>query len=569
MFGVGAMFKERLIDYSERVLNGEVIACVKHKQACKRFLRDCEREGSNVFPYVWREEEVEKIVAWFKLLRHSKGVLSGKTIDITKNDWQLFNNANLYGWYHRDTGYRRFTKGYIQVARKNAKSQNMAGIGLYECAYVSTKNNEVSEVYSAGTKRDQSKIIFDEAKLMLKGSPLRDFFDLRRNEIIHKKSGSFITPLSKEDSEKGDGTNPQCFLIDEYHQHETAEFYDLADSGMKARAEPLLLIITTAGRNLNCPCYQQEYRYASEILLGIVENDCYYVMICELDKEDDFSDERAWAKANPIVMSYPEGVKGLRESYEIARDVPEKMASFVTKNLDAWIQQKEDGYMNMEKWEACTREFDLQEFKGSECVLGIDLSAKIDLTSVGFVFPLRNGEFWVLSHSFIPEDTLSEKMRTDRVPYDLWAREGFITVTPGAVVDYDYIKRFIMDFEEDSGCVVREICVDPWNATQFMLDMEREGYTVVEIGQTIRNLASATKDFRDRVFAGKIFHMDDPVLNFAIGNAVVKMDHNENIMLDKAKSRERIDPIASIITGFSRAIVYSGTENIFYSPNLS
>jgi phage terminase large subunit-like protein len=235
--------KEKLIRYSEDVIEGNIIACKKHIQACQRFLNDIAREGTDEFPYIWLEEEAQKIVDWFKFLRHSKGILAGQPIEIDKNPWQLFNNGNLYGWYHRDTGYRRFTKGYIQVARKNAKSQNMAGIGLYECSYYSTKNNEVSEVYSAGTKKDQSRIIFDEAKLMLRGSPLANRFKLNRTEIIHTKTGSFFKPLSKEDSQKGDGTNPQCFLIDEYHQHPTSEFYDLADSGMKARREPLLLII--------------------------------------------------------------------------------------------------------------------------------------------------------------------------------------------------------------------------------------------------------------------------------------------------------------------------------------
>lgn len=557
--------KERLIKYSENILEGKIIACKKHKQACQRFLNDVAREGTEEFPYIWIEEEAQKIVEWFKLLRHSKGILAGQPIRIDENDWQLFNNGNLYGWYHKDTGYRRFTKGYIQVARKNAKSQNMAGIGLYECSYYSTKNNEVSEVYSAGTKKDQSKLIFNEAKLMLKGSPLADRFSRLRTEIIHKKTGSFFRPLSKEDGQKGDGTNPQCFLIDEYHQHPTSEFYDLAVSGMKARREPLLLIITTAGFDLNVPCYQQEYKYCSKILEGIIKNDSYYVMICELDEEDDISDERNWIKANPIVMSYPEGIQRMRESYEEAKEVPEKMRTFLTKNLNVWIQQKDNGYMNMDKWRACGQEIDKDTLKsmikGFECIAGVDLSAKIDLTSVSFIFKLENGKYLVISHSFIPEDTLKEKMRSDKVPYDLWVKQGYITLTPGAVVDYNFIKQYIKDFEEEYECTVSEICVDPWNATQFMQDMDNEGYTIVEIRQGIPTLGGPTKDFRDQVYAGNVIHTNNPVLTYAVGNAVVKKDHNENIKLDKEKSVERIDPIASIINAYVRAMVIDNNKD--------
>lgn len=542
---------EELIQYSNDVLEEKIIACEKHKQACKRFLKDVERSKTDDFPYKWIEEEAQRIVNWFRLLRHSKGILAGQPIEL--NIWQKFVVCNLYGWYHKETGYRRFRKGYIQVGRKNAKSQMMAGIGLYECGVTSSKNNELNEIYSAGTKRDQSRIIFEEAKLMLNGSPLREYFKVLRTEIVHKKTGSFIKALSKEDGQKGDGTNPQLGLLDEYHQHETTEFYDLFDTGMKARKEPLLLIITTAGVDLNVPCYQQEYKYCSSILDGTVENDSYFVMICELDKDDDISNIENWKKANPIVMTYEEGIVGLKESFEIAREVPEKMRTFLTKNLNVWIQQKENGYMDIEKWKACGQDFDLEMLRGYECICGIDLSATLDLTSVGFIFK-KDGKYIVLSHSFIPEDTLQKKMRTDKVPYDLWAKQGWITVTDGAFVDYRYIMRYIQELEQKYEWKIKEICYDKWNATQFAQEMGAEGYTMVEIIQGIKTLGEPTKDFRAQVYAGNVIHNNNPVLTWAIGNAVLRMDVNENIMLDKAKSTERIDPIAALINAYVRAM---------------
>lgn len=553
--------KEELIQYSLDVIGGKIIACDKHKKACKRFLNDIEREQQGQFEYEWKEEEAQRIVKWFSLLRHSKGILAGQPIIL--NTWQKFVVCNLYGWYSKTTGYRRFKKGYIQVGRKNAKSQMMAGIALYECGVMSARSGELNEVYAAGTKRDQSRIIFEEAKLMLKGSPLSEYFRVLRTEIIHVKTGSFIKPLSKEDGQKGDGTNPQLGLLDEYHQHETTEFYDLFDSGMKARKEPLLLIITTAGLDLNVPCFSQEYKYCSSILDSAIENDNYFVMICELDKEDNIANIENWKKANPIVMTYDEGIAGLKESFEIAREVPEKMRTFLTKNLNVWIQQKENGYMDMNKWKECGQDFDLETLRGLECIVGIDLSATLDLTSVGFVFR-KDGKYIVLSHSFMPEETLNKKIRTDKVPYDLWGKQGWISTTPGAYVDYAFIKRYIQDMEKKYNWTIREICFDKWNATQFAQDMEAEGYTMVEIIQGIKTLGEPTKDFRAQVYSGNVIHNNNPVLTWAIGNAVVRMDANENIMLDKSKSTERIDPIAAVMNAYVRAMRLNINEKSVY-----
>lgn len=543
------MILDRLVKYSNAIVSGEIIACKKHIKACKRFLDDISKES---FLFYFDEVAAQRIIDWFSFLNHSKGILAGKPIILT--DWQAFCLCNLYGWINKKTGYRRFTKGFIEVSRKNAKSQILAGCSLYEIAYNSTKNNEVNEAYTAGTKKDQSKIIFEEAKLMLKGSPLADKFKILRTEIVHKKTGSFLKPLSKEDGQKGDGTNPSLGCLDEYHQMTNTEFYDLFDSGMKARREPLLLIITTAGIDLNCPCYTQEYKYCSDILEGTIQNDSYFVMICEIDKDDDISDENNWVKANPIVSSYAEGMKGLRESYQIAKEVPEKMRTFLTKNLNVWVQQRDNGYIDLDKWKKCFKYIDLSTLQDKEIYCGIDLSAKIDLTSVGFVWREGN-KYYTLSHSFMPTESLAGKMRTDKVPYGLWANEGYITLTDGNVVDYNFIKQYIKDFEIKNNCKIKEICADPWNATQFINDMQAEGYTCVEIRQGIATLAQPTKEFRDKVYSEEVVHNNNPVLTWAVGNAIVRTDHNENIMLDKSKSSLRIDPIASIINAMVRTMV--------------
>jgi phage terminase large subunit-like protein len=546
------VLKQWMIDYCHDVLSGEIIACQKHKWACQRFLRDIKREGTEEFPYVFNEEKALRFLKWMTLFKHTKGKLAGQHIE--PHPIQIFVFGNIYGWVHKDTGLRRFKKSYWQVARKNAKSQSLSCVGSYES---SAFGENMAEVYIGATKTEQSRIVWNEIKAQIQGCDfLKGKYKIAYGKIEHLKSGSFIAALSKDAGKTGDGLNVQCGIIDEYHAHPTSEIYDVLVSGMGARPQPLMMIITTAGFELQHPCYSVEYQYVSKILdpNNPIENDEYFVMINELDKDDDIKDERNWEKANPILCSYEEGIAYLRGELKAALDVPEKMRNFLTKNMNVWVDMKDNGYMDMSKWSACGQDFDLSIIEGMECTVGVDLSAKIDLTSVGFEFK-KDGKYIVLSHSFMPEDTLDRKRKTDKVPYDLWVKQGWITTTPGAVVDYNFIKSYIKNFEQQYKVKIREICADPWNATQFMQDMEAEGYTVVEIRQGIQTLGGATKDFREQVYQGNVIHNNNPVLTWAISNAVTRQDANENIMLDKSKSTERIDPIAAVLNAHVRAML--------------
>ena len=209
------MILEDIKTYAQDCISGKIISGQKHKWSCMRFLKDIDRIGQPDFPYIWNELQAENIVEWFRLLRHSKGVLAKQPIELTP--WQKFRICQLYGWVHKDTGTRRFKKYFTEVARKNAKSQEEAGIALYEAAVTSTKNGEVYEIYTAGTKREQSKIVFGEAGLMLQGSPLRTKFKITRDSVTHIRTKSTIKPLSKDDGKSGDGSNPALLVLDEYH----------------------------------------------------------------------------------------------------------------------------------------------------------------------------------------------------------------------------------------------------------------------------------------------------------------------------------------------------------------
>ena len=556
--------REELTRYAEKCLSGEIVAGKKHKWACKRLLRDFERIGDADFPYIWDETQAEEIVSWFALLRHSKGVLAGQPIQLT--DWQKFTLCQIYGWRHKDTGRRRFTIAFIEVGRKNAKSQMLAGCMLYEIAVISTRNGEVYETYTAGTKHDQSMIIVDECQNMLKRSPLLSRFKLTKSKIEHRKTGSFIRALSREDGQKGDGTNPAMLVLDEYHQHDTTEFYDLG-LGSNTK-EPLLMIITTAGIDLNVPCYVQEYDYCSKLLDPDVdiENDTYFADICEIDDTDDPGDENCWIKANPIRATYEDGLKKIRQAYEVAKAVPEKMTAFLTKMLNRWVQAAENGYMDMSKWKACQVDVFPDQWDGAECYVGFDMSAKIDLTSITFVIPVLDEErviYWIHSHSFVPNRAkLRERTSKDKAPYDLWERQGYITCTDSEIVDQSAVMAYVLEYVRVHNLKIVSLCFDPANASKLMMDLDKEGYDVQEVYQSVKSLNEATQGFREQVYAGNVRYERNPVLNFSMANAVVRSSGGL-IKIDKDKARKRIDPVDSTLCGFKLAMYHTFGRKTF------
>jgi phage terminase large subunit-like protein len=566
---------EELIQYSQSVINGNIIACVKHKWACMRFLRDLDKRETDSFPWVFDEERAGRYLDWMRLFKHSKGPLAGKIKEPAI--YEKFVYGNIYGWVHKDTELRRFRRSYEQLARKNAKSQDKGIQALYE---ISAFGEQMAEAYVAATKKADTRHVWGEASWLYKNSELlRDKFvtkfdqELQQTVIRHKKSGSFFSRLSKEDKKTGDGTCPQFTVLDEYHLHETTEYYDLASSGMKTREQPLLSIITTAGFELNNPCYRVEYDYVCKILDpdNPIENDRYFVMICEADLDengtmiDDITSEAARLKANPIIGNTVVGKESIEIDVMEAQDKPEKMRDVLTKTFNIWVNQRSAGYMNMAKWAACgaTEDNPFPDVTGMTVFPGLDLSMRIDLTSVSFDIPLPDDRFAVMSHSFIPEETLEQKRKTDKAPYDLWVKEKWITVTPGAEVDYHFVLDYIVKTYKKYKWPIGEACFDRALSTWLMHELADLSFIPVDIGQWFNQLSEPTKDIRSKVYDKKIIHDNNPVLTWAIGNAVVRKGPSENIMLDKGKSTQRIDPIAALINAHVRAMTKEKKSSVY------
>ena len=350
---MGAILEE-LTQYSNDVISGKIISCQKHRWACERFIRDLEKQHDENYPYYFDEECANHFFTFAGLFKHSQGNLAGKHIEL--HIIIKFIVGNIYGWRDKKTGYRRFTKMYWQVARKNAKSQLLSLIALYELFFC----EEVAQIYCAATKKDQAKIVFNESLAMLKTcdeKEIQNVYKFAYGKIEYTINSSFIRPLSKDDSKLGDGFNPQLAIIDEYHAHQTDEIYNILDSGMGARPNPLFAIITTAGFDLNNPCYRVEYDLVSRLLNPDMDCDIesYFAIVNELETNttseniivngvpvepggliDDIKDPAVWEKANPVICSYESGRNYLAKKIVEAQQSPEKMRNLKTKHFNIW-----------------------------------------------------------------------------------------------------------------------------------------------------------------------------------------------------------------------------------------
>jgi phage terminase large subunit-like protein len=588
-------YLQKMIDYSNDVLSGEVIACQKHKWACMRFLSDLKRseEDAEDFPYKFDDTYAVMFEEWCRIFKHTKGILAKKPIELMPITHFIM--GNLLGWVHKETGYRRFKNSYWQVARKNVKTQIHALVALFFIFVVA--GDEQPEVFAAATKKDQAKLTYDEAvtmltrcKLLIEGT----HYKIAYGRITSLLNDGYFRALSKEDNKSGDGLNPSLALIDEYHQAQSTGILDALADGMGSRPEPLISIITTAGADLHYPCFRVEYHLISQILdpSNPINIDTYFVMVNELDCNftsetievdgkkiapgdpiDDITDPKVWEKANPIRATYKVGIDDISAHLELALAAPDKMRSFMTKYMNVWVNQRAMGYMNMAKWSACGVSHDelmegIKKNTDGYVYVGVDLSKRIDLTSASFEFYGSDEKYYVISHSFIPESMFHEKIKIDKVPYDLWEKQGYLTVTQGDVVDYRAVKKWILDFVEANEWKINEVCIDPHGAVQLSGDFIDDGVEVVEIRQGALTLSEPTKDVRYMTYSGRVVHGNDPVLTWAVGNAVTKVYHNESILLDKSQSTQRIDPIAALVNAHTRAMVQAESVSIYEKRGL-
>ncbi|HHQ6596591.1 MULTISPECIES: terminase large subunit [Serratia] len=564
------------IRYAERVVAGEIVACELVRLSCQRFLNDLKVGPERGITF--SEARAQHILNFYKFVPHVKGALAGQPIELM--DWHIFILINIFGFIipliDENTGevvlrndgsgrpvmVRRFRTAYNEVARKNAKSTLSSGVGLY---MTGADGEGGAEVYSAATTREQARIVFEDAKSMIKQArpTLGRLFEFNKLAIFQEQTSSRFGPLSS-DANNLDGLNIHCAIVDELHAHKTRDVWDVLETATGARLQSLLFGITTAGFNKEGICYELR-DYAIKVLQGAAtgqfEDDTFFGIIFTLDKDDDPFDEKVWQKANPG-LGICKRWDDLRRLAKKAREQVSARHNFFTKHMNLWVTA-EAAWMDMLKWGKCEYIAPQHELKTYPLWVGVDLSNKIDICAAVKIWQANNGHVHADFKFWLPEGRLDRCSRQMAELYRKWAELGKLTLTDGDVIDHGQIKEELQLWV--AGESLREIGFDPWSATQFSLALAEEGLPLVEVPQTVRNFSEAMKEIEALVYGGRLHHSNHPVMNWMMSNVTVKPDKNDNIFPNKSTPEAKIDGPAALFTGMSRVLVNGGGDVDFLS----
>ncbi len=521
-------------EYARDVVDGTVQASRYVKLAAQRHLDDLHWGDDG--PFWFDADAASRACAFIELLPHTKGQWARSGEAIRLEPWQVFFVASIFGWM-RKNGTRRYRKATLLVPRKNGKSALAAGIGLY---MLLADGEHGAEVYSGATSEKQAWEVFRPARLMADRTPaMKAHYGL---EVAAKNlhvlgSGSRFEPLI---GKPGDGASPSCAIVDEYHEHATDDMYATMETGMGAREQPLILVITTAGDNIGGPCYAMQQE-AQETLEGTRSDEETFALIYGIDPEDDWTDPAIVRKANPN-MGISVGEDFLLAQQREAMATPRKAGRFKTKHLNVWVQARE-AYFNVLRYqEAADKALSLDDFEGEECIIGVDLAEKRDLTAVELLFR-RGGTYFRFGRYYAPEETIE---LPENELFRNWRDEGRLIQTDGAVTDDREIKAHILD--DLSRFKVREIAFDPWHSRQMGVELMEEGAEVIEFRGSPSNMNEPMRAMDGLIAEGRLVHDGDPAFAWMLSNVVNGTRSGELHRPAKERAENKIDgPVACMM----------------------
>lgn len=548
-----AAIGKRTTAYAEAVLRGNLVTGLLVKAAAKRHLDDLEhgqQRGLSFDPV----EAGWSIQFFPELLRHYKGEwgpipgIRPVGMPIELEEWQCFIVGCLFGWKGTD-GHRRFRSAFIEIAKKNGKTLMAAGIGLRLAFF---DDEPAAEAYSAATKRDQAKLLWNDGRAMVERSPA-----LKRRlkgwepratvaQLWDPHTASFFKPLSAEAGGE-EGINPSALLIDEIHRHTDRALIDMLEQSTGARRQPLVVKITTAGEPGES-VWSEEHGYAERVVTGAVDDDATFVYIANLDPGDDPFDEAVWPKANP---NYGVSVKPdeMRQRAKEAAESPARRASFERLRLNLRSGSVHKGMVSVDVWNK--NDGAPEPARLARAWAGLDLASTIDLTAFAILAPRGELLDW-LAWFWMPEAVYEQRLRKRREPWDVWVRAGLITVTEGNVVDYDAVADDIDTIRKRFD--IAEIGYDPWNAAGIVTRLASAGAAMVEVRQGFATMTPAVKELTRRLSEGKVRHGGNPVLRWMNANVAIRTDAAGNVKLDREKSADKIDGIAAGATAMFRLL---------------
>ena len=495
------------------------------------------------------ERKARRVVRFIEALRHTKGEFHGQPFHLLP--WQEKIIRDVFGTVRDDDlSMRQYTTAYIEIPKKNGKSELGAAIALN---MLINDDEWKAEVYSCASDRQQAAIVFDVAVDMVRQSPalmkrVKIIPSTRR--MIYQPTGSIYQVLSSEVATKH-GLNVSACIFDELHTQPTRALYDVMTQGSgDARKQPLWFLLTTAGTDRNSICWEVHQK-ALDILEGRKIDPRFYPVLFGLPDDADWTSEENWYRANPS-LDHTITIDKVRDAFRKAQETPADENQFRQLRLNQWVKQSVR-WMPMDKWDECGGVVDPYALEGRACYAGLDLSSTSDLTALVLVFPptAEDEPYIALPFFWLPEETLSLRVRRDHVPYDQWAKRGFIQTTEGNVVHYGFIERFICELGERYD--IREIAHDRWNATMMVQTLEDDGFTMVPFGQGFKDMSPPTKELMRIVLEHKLCHGGHPVLRWNMDNAYVRTDPAGNLKLDKEKSTEKIDGVVALVMALDRA----------------
>ncbi|WP_341304114.1 terminase TerL endonuclease subunit [Pseudomonas sp. TMP25] len=493
--------------------------------------------------YYFDQEKADRAANFFpRFLRHTKGEWAGQPFNL--EPWQEQNIIRPLFGNHRADGSRQYRTAFVAIPRKAGKSTTAAGIALYTL----TADQEMgAEIYSAAADRDQARIVFEQARQMVEAHPaLRDRVKCYKSAFVVESTGSVYRVLSADAYSKH-GLNAHAVIFDELHAQANRELWDVLTTSTGARRQPLTFAITTAGHDRHSICYEQ-WDYAEKVRDGVIDDPSFLTCIYAAHPDADWRDPATWYAAHPGL-----GVSIKRDYFETecakARSVPRYENTFRRLLLNQWTEA-DARWLSSDAWNACGGE--LPDLTGLTCWAGLDLATTTDIAALVLAFP-EGAEMRLLPFFFVPQENINKRALRDRVPYDQWALQGHIIATPGAVIDYEVIRRTVNELAEKYH--IKEIAVDRWNATQLATQLTGDGFEMVGFGQGFASMSAPTKEFEARVIGKTLRHGDNPVLTWMAANVAVEMDAAGNVKPSKKKSTERIDGIAAAIMAIGRAMV--------------
>jgi len=487
-------------------------------------------------------------VNFIECLCHTKGTWARKRFELI--DWQEQIIRDVFGTI-KPNGYRQFNTAYIEIPKKQGKSELAAAVALLlTCG----DGEERAEVYGCAADRQQASIVFNVAADMVRMCPALakrvKILDSQKR-LIYLPTGSIYQVLSADVGNKH-GFNTHGVVFDELHTQPNRKLYDVMTKGSgDARMQPLYFLITTAGNDTKSICYEVHQK-AKDIIDGRKIDHTFYPCIFGADEADDWTDPKTWKKANPS-LGITVGIDKVKAACESAKQNPAEENTFRQLRLNQWVKQAVR-WMPMEKWDRCAFATNEDQLEGRVCYGGLDLSSTTDITAFVLVFPPTDeaDKFVVLPYFWIPEDNLDLRVRRDHVPYDLWEHQGFLQTTEGNVVHYGFIEKFIEKLGEKFN--IREIAFDRWGAVQMVQNLEGMGFTVVPFGQGFKDMSPPTKELMKLTLEERIAHGGHPVLRWMMDNIFIRTDPAGNIKPDKEKSTEKIDGAVATIMALDRAI---------------